>query len=165
MSASDHLSAGRVGKPHGLDGSFHVTRPRPRLLSDDIPLLIDGRPCEVLRRAGTDDRPILKVDLASTREALEALRGAELTVRRADAPQLDEDEWWAEDFPGCAVVDGDRPVGEVIELMALPANEVLRVKRAGPGDEMLIPLIDDAVREVDMAARRIDVSLAFLGED
>ena len=27
------LAAGRVGRPHGLDGSFHVTRPRGALLA------------------------------------------------------------------------------------------------------------------------------------
>ena len=26
------LEAGRVGRPHGLDGSFHVKRPDARLL-------------------------------------------------------------------------------------------------------------------------------------
>ncbi len=29
---ADWLPAGRIGRPHGLDGSFHVTRPRPGLL-------------------------------------------------------------------------------------------------------------------------------------
>ena len=30
--------------------------------------------------------------------------------------------------------------------------------------ELLVPLVRDAVRSVDVAARRIDVDLAFLGE-
>jgi 16S rRNA processing protein RimM len=164
LSDPELLSAGRVGRPHGLDGSFHVTKPRTRLLSVEIPLRVAGEPTDVLRRAGTDDRPILKVALAQTREAVEALRGAEIQVLRSDAPALDKDEWWAEDFPGCAVVDGDTPVGEVVEMMALPANEVLRVRRPD-GRELLVPLIADAVRDVDMAARRIDMNLAFLGEE
>ena len=29
-----NLEAGRVGRPHGLDGSFHVTRADARLLAD-----------------------------------------------------------------------------------------------------------------------------------
>ena len=28
------LYAGRVGRPHGLDGSFHVTRPNVQLLEN-----------------------------------------------------------------------------------------------------------------------------------
>ena len=40
---------------------------------------------------------------------------------------------------------------------------MLEVEREG-GGELLVPLVRDAVRSVDVAARRIDVDLAFLGE-
>ena len=48
------------------------------------------------------------------------------------------------------------------ELRALPSCEVLEVARDGR-EELLVPLIRDAVRSVDVEARRIDVDLAFLG--
>jgi hypothetical protein len=35
---------------------------------------------------------------------------------------------------------------------------------AGDGPEFLVPLVRDAVRSVDVAAKRIDVDLAFLGD-
>jgi 16S rRNA processing protein RimM len=59
---------------------------------------------------------------------------------------------------GLAVVDGARTVGVVERVLSLPSCEVLVV-----GD-LLVPLVGDAVREVDLAARRIDVDLEFLGE-
>ena len=40
MHAEGWLSAGRVGRAHGLDGSFYVTRPRAPLLSQGAPLRI-----------------------------------------------------------------------------------------------------------------------------
>jgi 16S rRNA processing protein RimM len=40
---------------------------------------------------------------------------------------------------------------------------VLEVERDGAPD-LLVPLVRDAVRSVDVAARRIDVDSAFLGE-
>jgi hypothetical protein len=49
-------------------------------------------------------------------------------------------------------------------LRALPSCEVLEVARVA-GGELLVPLVADAVRRVDVAARRIDVDLAFLGEE
>jgi 16S rRNA processing protein RimM len=49
-------------------------------------------------------------------------------------------------------------------LVALPSCEALAVERAG-GGELLVPLVRDAVRDVDVAGRRIDVDLAFLGEE
>jgi 16S rRNA processing protein RimM len=157
------LEAGRVGRPHGLDGSFHVTRPDPRLLA--LPeLLVDGAPARVDRRAGTDARPILRLEGHAGRAAAEALRGAQLAVRVADAPSLGEGEYWAHELEGCAVVDGSRAVGRVRRMVALPSCEALAVERPHGAPELLVPLVRDAVRSVDVAARRIDVDLAFLGE-
>jgi 16S rRNA processing protein RimM len=159
----DWLSGGRVGRPHGLDGSFHVTRPRPALLVLDAELRVAGRVAKIVRRAGTDERPILRLAGFDGREAAERLRGEELLVARAAAPPLEEDEWWAEDLEGCLVTDGPREVGRVRRLIGLPSCEALEVERAGAGD-LLVPLVRDAVRDVDTEARRIDVDLAFLGE-
>ena len=159
-----HLHAGRVGRPHGLDGSFHVTQPQPLLLDAGRILLVDGREEEIVRRAGTDARPNVRLASCTTRTQAEALRGVDLLVPRDAAPALEEDEWWPEQLEGCTVHDGERAVGVVRELRALPSCEVLHVARDGR-EELLIPLIRDAVRSVDVDARRIDVDLAFLGED
>jgi 16S rRNA processing protein RimM len=157
------IEAGRVGRPHGLDGSFHVTRPDARLLEGRSELLLDGRPVEVERRAGTSGRPILRLAGHATREAAEALRGAQLTVPADQAATLEEGEYWAHELEGCAVVDGDRAVGEVRRMLPLPSCEALEVARA-EGGELLIPMVRDAVRSIDVRARRIDVDLSFLGE-
>ena len=159
----DWLSGGRVGRPHGLDGSFHVTRPRAALLTLDAELRVAGTVARIVRRAGTDERPILRLSGFDGREAAERLRGEELLVARAAAPALEEDEWWAEDLEGCLVTDGPHEVGRVRRLIGLPSCEALEVERAGAGD-LLVPLVRDAVRDVDTEARRIDVDLAFLGE-
>ena len=61
------------------------------------------------------------------------------------------------------MLDGAREVGVVSALLELPSCEVLEV-RARDGGELLVPMVSDAIREVDVAARRIDVDLDFLGE-
>jgi len=157
------IEAGRVGRPHGLDGSFHVTRPVTSLLALSDELLVDGRPETVERRAGTAERPILRLAGHAGREAAEALRGATLALPAALAPPLEEGEYWAHELEGCAVVDGERHVGEVRRMLPLPSCEALEVVRAD-GGELLVPMVRDAIRSVDVAARRIDVYLAFLGE-
>lgn len=161
---TDLLGCGRVGKPHGLDGSFHVTRPRGRLLVLGGEVLVAGEWREIVRRAGPPDKPILRLAGVDGREALEPLRGEELEVRREAAPELEEDEWWVEDLVGLRVLDGEREVGTVSEVLTLPANEVLVVPREGRQD-LLVPLVRDAVRAVDVDARTVDVDLTFLGED
>jgi 16S rRNA processing protein RimM len=161
--AEDWLSAGRVGRAHGLDGSFYVTRPRPSLLAQGAPLRVGERDHEIVRRAGTDAKPIVRLDGVDSREAVEAIRGSDLFAPRAAAPALGPDEYWPEDLEGCAVTDGDAVVGTVRRMVGYPSVDVLEVERAGAGD-LLVPMVRDAIRTVDIGARRVDVSLAFLGE-
>jgi 16S rRNA processing protein RimM len=157
------LHAGRVGRPHGLDGSFHVTRPNVALLQNAEAVRVEDRELEITRRAGTASRMILRLEDHENRAAAEALRGKDMLVARSAAPELGPEEWWAEDLAGCAVHDGDREVGTVRRLIELPSCEVLEVARLG-GGELLVPLVTDAVRKVDLDRRAIDVDLRFLGE-
>jgi 16S rRNA processing protein RimM len=161
-SSTDGIVVGRVGRPHGLDGSFHVTQARADLLSLGAVVQVAGASWEVVRRAGTDERPILRLDGCEDRDAAGALRGEELRVARADAPALEEGEYSAEELEGCRVADGEVTLGVVRRLVALPSCEALEVAREGASD-LLVPLVRDAVRTVDPAARRIDVDLRFLG--
>jgi 16S rRNA processing protein RimM len=160
----DWLSAGRVGRAHGLDGSFYVTQPRPSLLLQGAPLRIGADDHEIVRRAGTDAKPIVRLDRLSSREAAEAVRGQDLLAPRSAAPPLGDDEYWPEDLEGCAVTDGDTSVGTVRRLVGYPSVDVLEVERAGAPD-LLVPMVRDAIRSVDLGARRVDVVMSFLGEE
>lgn len=160
------LAVGRIGRPHGLDGSFHVTQPRERVLATAESLILDGAPIAIVRHDGTPAAPILRLEGVTSREAVEALRGRDLHVPRAEAPPLEEDEWLAEDLVGCRVVDGSARVGVVAKLLPYPSCELLEVQRFEPhAKALLVPLIGDAVRTVDVEEKVIDVNLAFLGEE
>jgi len=165
--ASSHppgsLSAGRVGRPHGLDGSFYVTRPRPRLLTLGTEVTLAGRTAAIVRRAGTDARPIIRLEGIDGRTQAEELRGMDLSTSGGDAPALGEGEWWAHELEGCEVLDGPQLLGRVNRLVELPSCEALEVLPARGGEPVLVPLVRDAVREVAPAQRRIEVNLDFLG--
>ena len=160
MGAADVLNAGRIGRPHGLDGSFHVTRARAALLAIGGEVRIGEIWRAIVRRAGTDDRPILRLQGVEDRSGAEALRGQDLYVARAAAPALEPGEYWAEDLRGCRVVTADgHELGTVEGMRALPSCEVLEV------GELLVPMVGDAVRLIDVAQRRIVVDAQFLGVD
>lgn len=163
-TAPDWLRAGRIGRPHGLDGSFHVGQPVAHLLAGTSVVQVGGQERRIARRAGFDARPILRLEGCEDRQAAEALRGQELLVARDLAPPLDEEEWWVTDLEGCAVGDGDQVVGRVARVLELPSCEVLEVEQESARGMLLVPLIHDAVRAVDIEARRIDIDLRFLGE-
>jgi 16S rRNA processing protein RimM len=157
------LQAGRVGRPHGLDGSFYVTRPLPRLLSLGTPVTMGGSTVAIVRRSGTEQRPIIRVEGVSTREGAESLRGEALLVTQATTPELAPGEYWAHELEGCDVLDGAHRVGAVTRMLELPSCEALEVSRDGAG-ALLVPMVSDAIREIDVVRRRIDIDLGFLGE-
>ena len=126
--------------------------------------MVAGQQREIVRRAGTDQRPIVRLEGCNDRAAAEQLRGERLLRARDDAPKLEPDEWWAEDLEGCDVYDADRRVGTVARLLALPSCEVLEVTRPDSAVDLLVPLVRDAVRSVDIERRKIDIDLSFLGE-
>ena len=133
-----------------------MARADPALLADREDVLLGERRVALTRHAGTPEKPILRVEGCGTRDEAVALRGTELRVPMDEAPGLAEGEFWARDLEGCLVVDGDTEVGVVARMIALPSCEALEV-----GDR-LIPLVRDAVRSVDVQARRIDVDLGFV---
>jgi 16S rRNA processing protein RimM len=149
-SRAGQISAGRVGRPHGLDGSFyveHVTEP----LVSGADVVVAGRPARVERRAGTDDRPILRLSGVADRNAAEALRGEAILV---DGGELAEDEFLTADLVGCEVPG----LGTVRRVIAAPSCDLLEVG----DDAVLVPLIADAVKRIDTEARLIEVDVDFL---
>lgn len=152
-----------MGRPHGLDGSFYVTGARPRLLREGSSVWLDGHAMRIVSTRGLAERPILRLEGVEHRTAAEGLRGRPLAVERSQAPALGEDEWWAQDLEGCEVVDGERRVGAVRRLLELPSCEALEVvQEASEAHPLLIPMVRDAIRSVDMGARTIDVDMSFV---
>ncbi|MBO9534220.1 MAG: 16S rRNA processing protein RimM [Solirubrobacteraceae bacterium] len=166
--APERVPAGTIGKAHGLDGSFYVVKAAAALLAKGAQVFVDGEaePRTVERRSGTDDRPILRLSGAASRNDADALRGKPLTVALEHAPELDDDEYWAHDLVGCSVQpkSGGDALGLVVELMAYPSCEILKVD-GGPRGELLVPLVRDAILEVDVPGRRITVDDEFLALD
>jgi 16S rRNA processing protein RimM len=167
------LRAGRVGRAHGLDGSFYVTSPRPRLLLLGTSVIVEGRSMEIVRRAGTEQRPIVRLGGIEDREGADALRGIALTVDRLEAPALEEGEWWGHELEGCVVVDGEWRVGTVSRMIELPSCEALEVRRemigsqptgSHPPTPLIVPMVKDAIRRMAVSEGRIEVDMGFLGE-
>ncbi len=142
-----------------------MTRPRPRLLGAGKSVTVAGEAREIIRRAGTDARPILRLKGIDSREAVEALRGSDLWVEGADAPALAHGEWWAHELEGCEVFDGAVHVGRVSRMLELPSCEALEVEPAGGGEQLLVPMVKAAIRSIDARERRVEVDLGFLGAE
>ena len=140
------VTAGRVGKPHGLDGSFYVEGPRHPLPEGAV-LEVAGDTHRIARRAGTDDRPLIRLaDVDDPRP----LRGELLLIE----DELAEGEWLAADLVGCSVPG----LGTVAQVIDAPSCSVLELE-----DGTLIPFVGDAIDRIDIDAREIHVNREFLG--
>jgi len=147
------VTAGRVGRPHGLDGSFKVERPE-HALAMGTPVRVAGIERLVERRAGTGERPLVRLGGVGDRAGAEALRGELLLVRATEAPLDQAEEWLAADLEGCLVPG----LGRVTRVVDAPSCDVLELE-----DGTLVPMISDAIRSVDLAQGRIEVDRGFLG--
>jgi len=147
------VSAGRVGRAHGRDGSFYVSH-ADHALPVGTHLRIGSSDHEVVRRAGTDDRPIIRLTGIEDREAVVALQGEVLLIDAAESP-LEDDEYLVSDLVGCEVPG----VGYVERVLDAPSCALLEVGQDG----VLIPLVSDAVKRVDLERKVIEVDREFLG--
>ena len=142
------VTAGRVGKPHGLDGSFYVETPR-HPLPEGIELTIGDAVRRVTRRRGTDERPLIRLEGV---EDARPLRGELLLVE----DELGEGEWLAADLVGLTVLGLPAPA-TVARLVDAPSCSILELD-----DGRLVPFVSDAIARVDVDAREIHLNPDFL---
>lgn len=84
-------------------------------------------------------------------------RGAVLEVEREQLPATEEDEYYAFQLVGLEVVEeGGRVLGTVRAVQPGVANDALDL-----GGDLLLPMVEDCVRRIDLDAGRIDVAEGF----
>jgi len=148
------VAIGKVGRPHGIDGAFFVEQPSDdkRWWQTGARFLAGGLPVEVVAHRTSSGRPVIKLEPP-------AERGALLEVERADLPAIGDDEYYAFELVGLHVVEETgRPLGTVKAVTPGVANDVLELDSG-----LLLPMVEDCVRRVDVAGRRIEVAEGFAG--
>ena len=150
------LTVARIGRAHGLKGEVTVEVrtdiPEDRLVPGETyetepasagPLTI----ANVRTQAG---RWYLKFDQITTREGADEARGVELVI---DGDESDEeDAWYVHELVGLSAQRPDgEAIGEVVDLLSMPAQDILVVKEPN-GHRAMIPFVDEFVVEVDLEA-------------
>jgi 16S rRNA processing protein RimM len=150
------ISVGRVGRPHGLDGSFVVED-----ASDDSDrfavgarLFAGGEPVMVAESKRAGGRVVVRLD-----QPVE--RGTSLAVPRAELPPPGEDGYYVFQLVGLEVEeDGGRRLGLVQDVAPGVANDVLELDTG-----RALPLVAECVLDVDLERRRILVARGFTEPD
>jgi len=143
---------GRVGRPHGIDGAFFVEQPSEdaRWWEVGATFFADGEPVEVIVKRTSSGRPVVKLDR-------HVERGAWLEVDRDALPETEDDEYYVFQLIGLDVVEeGGRVLGTVKAVTPGVANDVLELEGG-----VLLPMVEDCVKQVDLGANRIVVAEGF----
>jgi len=102
----------------------------------------------------------VRVKLGSVHNRTEAERlvGCYVFVNKKDRVQPTKGTFFVDDIVGLEAVDeSGHPVGNVKDVMKLPAQDVYVIERNGR--EILVPAIREFIREIDLHAGKITVRL------
>jgi 16S rRNA processing protein RimM len=166
-SAQPQLRVGRLTKAHGLKGALKL-----ELFTDDperrftpgaeftlqVPT---SSPWHGKRLALTELRwynghPVGFFEGVGDRSAAESLVKAILWVDSSPDEPQEEDAWYDHQLVGLAVLREDAPVGTIVRVEHLPAQDLLVVKA---GDrEVMVPFVKAIVPTVDLERRVVTVT-------
>jgi 16S rRNA processing protein RimM len=154
LSGTELISIGRVGKSHGLDGSFVVENASEtrELFAVGAQLFVGGEAAEVVASRQARGRPVIRLDRRVP-------RGAALEVPRGALAPVGEDEYYVFELVGLRVEEeGGSVLGTVTDVAPGVANDVLELDSG-----LALPMVEDCVLEVDLDDRRIVVAPGFSG--
>ncbi len=154
------IAFGQVVGAHGLHGAVRVRPDNPdcdpaaitRIFVDRDAIAVEHRVRSVAR-AG---RGSLKIELegVDSIEQAQALRGVVLYLAVEDLPPASDKEFYYFQVMGLRVETTEgRPLGRIEEVFFNGANDVWVVSNGGRG-EVLIPVIEDVVRRIDLEGGR-----------
>ncbi len=157
-----YLAVARVARPFGLRGEIKtdILTEYPKELArlrtvylgpEHTPWTVETvrlhKGAALFKLAGCDDR-----------NAADQLRGMLVQIAREDAVPLEPDEFYEHQIVGMTVLEEDgTALGQVSEIISTGANDVLVV--LGPEGELLLPLIEQVILEVDLEQDHMIVHL------
>lgn len=165
LSDKDFFDFGKIVGVHGLQGDLKVAPLTPG--SNAIEKAQTIRLCDrtgivatyVPKRVSPHKGGILLrlVEIESV-ESAEELVGSKVQMRLDELPELPDGEYYLHEIQGFTVIDrrcGD--IGSLDDMFTTAAHGIYEVN--GPFGEVLIPVVDAFILEVDIKAKRIQVDL------
>lgn len=163
MNQAPFVPVARVVKAHGLKGEVSVAPVAglPFVLREGLEVWFVPPPEHVRSAKVASIRsgpkgPLVTFDGVSEPAAAHALAGTQVMVRTADVPLDMAEEPF--DPMGLAVVDEMHGhLGEIVDVIETGANDVWVVQ--GDRGEVLVPVIDDVVLDIDTTEGEVTVRL------
>ena len=92
-------------------------------------------------------------------EEAEKLKNLQIKIDSDEVGELEENEFYFHEIIGCQVFDeNDRNLGEIIDILTPGANDVWVIK-GEKGKEILIPYIEDVVKQIDIINKKVNIEV------
>jgi len=158
MSQSRLIVIGEALKPFGIKGELKV-KPftvSPSTFTNSPVLIFDETPYRVLRVRHDRSAVFVLLEGIDTPEQARSLAGSVVKTDRENLPAKEEDEYFWFELIGMNVTTVDnRDLGHITAITPTGANDVLHVD--GEYGDLLLPLIEDVVLEIDLENNRMVV--------
>ncbi|MEW5795084.1 MAG: ribosome maturation factor RimM [Candidatus Zixiibacteriota bacterium] len=168
----DLILVGRLGRARGVHGWIWITPDTdfPERFGELDRILVSEqdawRELEIEAAEVIGGRPVIKFVGIDSREDAARYTNRQLAVARTQLVALPPDTHYVFDLVGCAVRDADngRRLGEIIDVIRYPANDVY-VVRTDSGKDVLFPAVNDYVRKIDTVLRTVVVVSGGMFDD
>ena len=102
---------------------------------------------------------LVKFEGIDSIEEAEKFKNLQLKVDSEKISELEENEYYFHEIIGCEVFDeNNESLGEIVEILTPGANDVWVIKSKN-GKEILIPYIEDVVKNVDIPNKIINIEV------
>ena len=158
----DAVVVGRIIRSHGLDGSLRI-----QSLSDNPARFQAGSTLTIAGQTRTvvschplpDGHALLRLEGLDDPYAARRLSGEWLIAPTDSDSQLAEGEYYHYQLVGLTVItDEGENLGTIQEVLETGSNDVYVVV-SDAGEEVLLPAIEQVVREIDLASGKMLVHL------
>ncbi len=159
MSEDHKICVGAIAGAFGVHGEVRLKSfcARPEDIKKYVPLYDEaGQRFTIKKTREIKSGLAARIEEIANREAAENLRGTRLYAKRAQFPELEEDEYYQSDLIGLEVFDGEgAKLGKVKSIQNFGAGDLIEIHYKGK--TALIPFTREIVPTVDVAAGKIIV--------
>ncbi|SFM26840.1 16S rRNA processing protein RimM [Salibacterium qingdaonense] len=166
MMRMEWFNVGKIVNTHGIKGEwkvFPITDFEEERFAQGMVLYLskgsmERTPVTVSHSRRHKQHRLLTVEEISSVEEAETWRDAVLQIPETELTELREDEFYYYEIIGCRVyAEEGTLLGEVKEVQSPGANDVWVVEAAGGGSDILVPYIDDIVKQVNVKEKTITI--------
>ncbi|KAA0547960.1 ribosome maturation factor RimM [Bacillus sp. BGMRC 2118] len=160
---ANYFNVGKIVNTHGIRGEVRVISTtdftEERYVKGNTLYIFKNNeapiPVKILAHRVHKNFDLLTFEGYANVNDVEAFKGAMLKVSEDQLGHLNEGEFYYHEIIGCVVFSEDgQEIGKVKEIIATGANDVWVLGKQGEKD-ILIPYIEDVVKEIDVENKKI----------